>query len=104
MQYINGFDVSAQGISEIIAINDKVKLPKVYERDGVSLFERASGKRKRKQKLCCVLITLLEFYYVGKSQSIIYVPPEYAYTTVRNTDYSFLPGCIEHKLIEKYPK
>ena len=43
MQYVNGFDVSANGITEIIAINDKVKLPLIEERDGVSVYEKVSG-------------------------------------------------------------
>lgn len=31
------------------------------------------------------------------------MPPEYAFTQVRNSDYTFLPGCIEHRVIERSP-
>eukprot|EP00026_Physarum_polycephalum_P002072 Phypoly_transcript_02076.p1 GENE.Phypoly_transcript_02076~~Phypoly_transcript_02076.p1 ORF type:complete len:918 (-),score=109.09 Phypoly_transcript_02076:100-2853(-) len=85
MQYVNGFDISAQGISEIVTINEQVKLPKTDEKDGVSVYEKRS-----------------DFHYVAKSQSILNVPAEYAYTQVKNSDYSFLPGCVDHRVIEKY--
>lgn len=43
MQYVNGYEVSSQCISEIITINEKMKLPKLYEQDGISVYEKISG-------------------------------------------------------------
>jgi hypothetical protein len=104
MQYVNGFDISAQGISEVITINEKVNLPKASEKDGVTLYEKISGKRTKKKKKGDINNNNhSEFHYIGKSQSIINVPAEYAYTQVRNSDYSFFPGCVEHRTIERYP-
>lgn len=85
MQYVNGHELASQCISELLTIHEKVKIPKVYEQDNADVYEKIS-----------------ERHFLGKCQTILKVPIEFAFTQLRHFNYDFLPGCVEHRFIEKY--